>query len=153
MAYDEPDFVRNPKKDKNGLTPKQALFVEKAVEVGHVEAGRIAYPDASPKDAQVIASQNMQNPELVHNISVLANRKGLTQDACVETIKESLTATKLYGKEGIEHADAPARLRAAELGLKLHGQLKEDRGVILPVPVSKEQYMELCKTFWNTKPI
>ncbi len=152
MAYDEPDFVRNPKRDKRGLTEPQAVFADNVLEHGKEVAAEMAYPDADPESHRKLASENLKHPVVLSTISELADRKGLTKDSCVETIKDGLKATKLYGKEGIEHEDHTARLRAAELGLKLHGQLKEDRGVILPVPVSKEQYMELCKTFWNTKP-
>jgi len=120
----------NPKKDRDGLTAKQKDFVEAALEVGPTKAAEIAYPEASSDSHRKIASENLKNPNIVSNISKLADAKGLTKDACVEAIKDGLTATKLYGKEGIEHEDSPARLRAAELGLKLHGELKESSTTI-----------------------
>ena len=141
----------NPARDKDGLTAKQKEFADKTLEIGALEASKEVYPDSTPESQRVMAAQNMKHPAIVPYISRLADEKGLTKDACVEAIRDGLKATKLYGKEGIEHEDGRARLRAAELGLKLHGELRDDK-TILPVPVTKDQYQELCREFWGTKP-
>lgn len=141
----------NPKRDKRGLTKPQQVFADNVLEVGKDQAAAMAYPDADEESHRKLASENLKHPEVLHSIGKLANEKGLTKISCVEAIKEGLSATRLFGKEGIEHADHSARLKAAEMGLKLHGELREDR-TILPIPVTKEQYQDLCRTFWTEKP-
>lgn len=144
-------WVVNPKRDKRGLTKKQAIFADNVPLVGKDEAAIMAYPDLSPESQRVTACRNMNNPTILQAISDIADAKGLTKNACVEAIKDGLTATRLYGKKGIEHADSPARLRAAELGLKLHGELKNDASVP-EVQMTKDVFIKLCETFWETKP-
>lgn len=147
-------YDRNPSKDKRGLTRQEAVFADSVLEVGVKEAAAMAYPDATPESQRVIAAQKLDKPEVLSSISRIANQKGLTRDACVEAIKDGLTAVKkIWNKQGdeIEYDDTPSRLKAAELGLKVHGELREDR-TILPVPVTKDQYRELCREFWNNAP-
>lgn len=144
----------NPKRDKRGLTKPQQVFADNVLEVGKDQAAAMAYPDADEESHRKLASENLKHPEVLHSISKLADEKGLTRASCVETIKEGLSAVKTrWNKEGdeIEDADNTARLKAAEMGLKLHGELREDR-TILPIPVTKEQYKELVREFWNGEP-
>ena len=144
-------YTRDPKKDKRGLTPQQSVFADNVPVVGKEVAAEIAYPDTTETSKKIIRNRNMRNPLVAKAISKIADEHGLTRSKCVETICDGLSATKLAGKDAIEYDDHASRLRAAELGLKLHGELREDR-TILPIPVNKEQYIELCKTFWGTKP-
>lgn len=140
----------NPKKDKRGLTKQEAVFADNVLEVGKEKAAAMAYPLAEPDSHRKIASEKLQKPEVLHSISRIANEKGLTKDACISTITDGLAATKLYGKEGIEHADHAARLKAAELGLKVHGELRDSSGPA--VQVTKDVFVDLCKAYWATKP-
>ncbi len=119
------DYDRNPARDKNGLTKQEAIFAENVIEHGQAKAGEIAYPDATPRSQAVIASKNMKKPAVVNSISKIATKIGLTRTKCAEAVKNGLDATRLYGKESVEHPDHSARLKAAELGLKIHGELKD----------------------------
>lgn len=148
------DYTLNPKKDKRGLTPQEAVFADNILEVGKEAAAALAYPLATPESQRVIAAQKMEKPEVLSSISRLANAKGLTKDACLGAITEGLSAVKkTWNKQGdeIEYDDTPSRLKAAELGLKVHGELKntEASGT---VPITKDLFIELCQTFWGTKP-
>lgn len=116
----------NPKKDRRGLTKQEAVFADNVLDVGKEKAAEMAYPLAEPDSHRKIASEKLQKPEVLRSISRLANGKGLTRDACLTAINGGLTATKLYGKDGIEHADHAVRIKAAELGLKIHGELQND---------------------------
>lgn len=147
-------YTVNPKRDKRGLTKPQQVFADNILEVGKEKAAEMAYPDASPESQRVIAHQNLEKIEVLSSISTLANKKGLTKDLCLEAIKNGLTSTKkTWNKMGdeIEYDDNSSRLKAAELGLRVHGELRNDR-TILPVPVTKEQYQDLCREFWGSKP-
>ena len=120
----------NPKKDKEGLTPKQAKFVEAALEVGPQEAAKIAYPDAKPETQRVQAYENMKNPVVLLSLSKRADSLGLRLEDGIEAVKDGLKATKLFGKDAVEHEDHGARLKAAELTFKIHGELKESSTTI-----------------------
>lgn len=141
----------NPARDKRGLTEPQAVFADNVIPLGIQAASELAHPDASPESQRVMAYQDLSHPLVSSTISDIAESKGLTKQNCVEAIKNGLAATKPYGKEGIEHDDHPSRLKAAELGLKLHGYLR-DSAIAIPVPVTKEQYVDLCRAFWGSKP-
>lgn len=119
----------NPHKDKRGLTPQQAIFVDNALVVGPKEAAAMAYPNASEKSQGEIAAQNMVNDEVVLSLGKEAEKLGLKKKNCIETIIDGLKATKLYGQGAIEHPDFAARIKAAELGLKIHGELKDTTNV------------------------
>lgn len=121
------------------------------MDLGPEKAAAKAYPLATPESQERIAREKMSNPEILLSLSKEAELIGLRKRDCIETIKEGLKATKLYGKESVEHPDHSSRLHAAEMGIKIHGGLLNDR-TILPIPVTKEQYNELCMTFWGTKP-
>lgn len=144
----------NPKRDRDGLTKPQQVFRDKVLEVGPVKAAEAAYPGAQPESQRVIAHQNMTNPVIVSSISRLADAKGLTKDACLEKIKDGLEASNvtvdMMGRKH-ETTDHKTRLKAAELGLRVHGELKngEPSGA---VPITKDLFVELCSVFWGTKP-
>lgn len=139
MGYGS-DFVRNPKRDKRGLTKAQAIFADNVPLVGRPEAAAMAYPDATPESQKSLACENMAKPEVVLSIGKIADRIGLTRQSCAETIRK-----------GLDARDGKTALRAAELGLKLHGELR-DNTVAIPIPVTKEQYADLCRAFWTSKP-
>ena len=140
MAYDKPEYARNPKLNKDGLTKKQAIFVENALEVGKDKAAEMAYPDATPRSQGLIADENLRNPTVLLSLGEKAERRGLSLNSGIDAIKK-----------GLDEENPQAYLKAAELTLKIHGHLQDNK-VAIPIPVSKEQYLELCRTFWTTKP-
>jgi len=147
-------YTVNRKRGK--LTPKQKVFVEAVPVIGQTEAAKLAYPDATAREAVVIGSANMSKPLVSSSIAEVSNRIGLTKDKCVVTILDGLDAdNETVDQFGRPHAspDHRTRLKAAELGLRLHGELKSDHTTIMPVPVSKEAYIGLCQEFWKSKPI
>ena len=154
VAMSPKDYDVNPARDKRGLTKPQAIFADNILEVGKEKAAEMAYPDADPESHRKLASENLKHPQVLSNISKIADSKGLTKDACVEAIKDGLGAVKkAFSKEGdeIEYADTPSRLKAAELGLKVHGELKNtEQGS--GVQMTKDVFVELCSVFWGTKP-
>lgn len=136
----EPRYVRNPKRDKRGLTEPQAVFADNVLKVGKDEAGAMAYPDATLKSQGELASQNMNNPIILHSISKLADLHGVKREDCLDAIKK-----------GLNNDNPKAYLHAAELGLKIHKEIGDTKTVVA-VPVSKEQFLELCGAFWKSKP-
>lgn len=144
-------YKRNPYRNKEGLTPQQAAFKEKALQVGPEQAAREAYPDATPKSQEEISRENLLKPVVINSISKEMQSMGLGRRVFLETIKDGLQATKLFGKEAIEHEDHGSRLKAAEIGLKLHGELRNESS---PggVTMTKEAFVEMCKEFWGSKP-
>lgn len=140
MGYDEPDFTRNPHTDKRGLTEQKAIFADNVLRVGKDAAAAMAYPDATDKSQGEIASRNMSDPVILHSISKLADLRGVKREDCLDAIKK-----------GLSEANPKAYLHAAELGLKIHKEIGDTKTVVA-VPVSKEQFLELCGQFWATKP-
>ncbi len=121
-------YTVNPKKDKDGLTPKQAKFVEAALEVGPKEAAKIAYPDASPDSQRVLGYKAMSNPAVLLSLSEKADSLGLHVEDGIAAVKRGLEAeTMYYGKDGevYRNPNTAGQLKAAELTFKIHGELKE----------------------------
>lgn len=133
------DYDVNPKRDKRGLTKPQQVFVENVLEIGPVEAAKKAYPTVTDKSAGEMASRNMRNPAIVSSISAMADARGVKREDCLDAIAR-----------GLKEDNPKAYLTAAKLGLEVHKELGGN--TILPVPVTKEQYIELCRTFWTEKP-
>lgn len=134
MARQPKGHDLNPKRDKRGLLPTQAVIVDNILDIGPRAAVELAYPD-SPN---LNVSRAISVPAVAEAISKAATRRGLTLNSGLDAIKESLS-------------DPKDRLRAGELTVKIHGGLK-DSGPVVAVPVSKEQFIDLCRTFWTTKP-
>lgn len=141
MGYGESDFKRNSKTDKRGLKEQRAIFADNVLRVGKDEAAAMAYPDATPKSQGEMASRNMNDPVILHSISKLADLRGVKREDCLDAIKK-----------GLSEDNPKAYLHAAELGLKIHKEIGDTKTVVA-VPVSKEQFLELCGAFWKSKPI
>lgn len=134
------DYDVNPARDKRGLTKPQAIFADNVLEVGKDKAAAMAYPLADSESHRKLASENLKNPVVLSNISKLADAKGLTKNACLSAIKR-----------GLDAESPKAYLKAAELGLRLHGELKNaEQGP--SVQMTKDVFVELCSVFWRTKP-
>lgn len=134
------DYIRNPKKDKRGLTPQEAVFADNVLEVGKEAAAAMAYPDATRESQGVMASRNLSKPDIVLSISKELDRQGVKDETLCQAIKR-----------GLDEESPKAYLKAAEIGFKLKGHLKTEKegGV---VPITKDLFVELCSVFWGTKP-
>ncbi len=80
----------------------------------------------APGSAEVQGSRLIRNAKVRDLIILKLNTSGLTQEELLKVLKAGLKATKLYGKEGIEHPDFTNRLSAVRTGLELHGVLGRD---------------------------
>ena len=129
----------NPKRDKDGLTAKQKEFADKALEVGPSQAAREIWPD------QVNPAANATKMAKVEAVSSYMSRmldaKGATRDKCAENIAEK-----------IKSRNDKSSLAATEMALEIHGEMNKSKGMVLTVPVTKDQYQELCREFWGSKP-
>lgn len=139
MAYPKESHYRS-KRDERGLTKQQAVFADNVLEVGKEKAAELAYPDAAPESIKALASENLKHPIVISTISKLADKKGLTKDACLTAIKK-----------GLDDESPKAYLKAAELGLRIHGELKNAE-LQNQVPITKDLFVEMCSAFWGTKP-
>ena len=128
----------NPKRDKTGLTPKEKEFAEKAMTMPQGQAAREVFPEIAYPDSK--ASKLMKKEQVSSYMSSLLDEKGATRNKCAENIFKK-----------IEGRNDKASLEATRMALEIHGELKKDK-TILPVPVTKEQYQELCQEFWKSKP-
>lgn len=129
----------NPARDKDGLTAKQKEFADKALEVGPSQAAREIWPDQVNPAAN---ATKMSKIEVVSSyMSRMLDEKGATRDKCAENIAEK-----------IKSDNDKASLAATEMALEIHGEINKTKGMVLPVPVTKEQYQELCQAFWANAP-
>lgn len=134
------DYDVNPARDKRGLTKPQAIFADNVLEVGKEKAAEMAYPDASPSSQGEMASRNLSNPDIVRSISKELDAQGVKDETLCKAIKR-----------GLDEDSPKAYLKAAELGFKLKGHLKDDKQSGA-VPITKDLFVELCSVFWGTKP-
>lgn len=129
----------NPKKDKRGLLKPQQVFADNVLAVGKEEAARMAYPNATPKSQGEIASRNLAHPEIILSISKTLELQGVKDETLCQAIKR-----------GLEEDSPKAYLKAAELGFRLKGHLKDNNQAA--VQVTKDVFVDLCKAYWATKP-
>lgn len=73
--------------------------------------------------AKSIGWENLTKLDM--EIIELLDEAGVTDSFLTRKLIENLDATKLFGKQGIEHPDFPARNKALEIGFKLRGRLRE----------------------------
>lgn len=131
----QPETEEKPKKT---LTPKQRLWLQHYIETGNkTEAALFAYyPEIDLKkslsdyseeerkqydSARVIGWENLTKLNIP--IDELMDEAGLSDTRIIQVLNENLSATKLYGKSAIEHMDANARNKAAEIALRVKGKL------------------------------
>lgn len=109
-----PDSIPNIPRESRALTPKQAVFADQVLVVGPVAAARVAYPSVKDdRTAGIIAAQNMAKPTIIRSMSQKAEAGGLSIELCLRGIARAL------------RSDNPmVSLRAAWLGLRLHGALR-----------------------------
>lgn len=128
----------NPRRDKNGLTAKQKEFAEKALTMPQGQAAREVFPDHVQPDAT--ASKLMKNEKVSSYMSHLLNEKGASRDTCAKNIADK-----------IKSRDDRSSLKATEMALEIHGELNR-KSESSAVPITKELFIDLCATFWGTKP-
>lgn len=147
-----------PASEPAGETPvgDRGQGVDKSVKKSDVEAkktGRKASPRAikyvdnltkgmSKKDAALDAGyapstaanakEKIEDTEAVNELLIKA---GVTYDKLVKKLEEGLEATKLYGKEAIEHPDYKARIEYIKTCFRLLGIETEKPAVIMKNPV------------------
>ncbi len=106
------------------LTSKQRAFADAYIESGgnRRKAALQAYDCSSPESASVLAHKTLNNPKVVAYLNYHFLRHDMP-DAVVETLKESLSATKII-KVGGEYQEVPdhtARLKANDQIAKIMG--------------------------------
>lgn len=109
-------YTVNPKRDKDGLTAKQKKFADKALQVGPTNAARELHPGAINPSA--IAAKKM-TPAVSSYMSEVLTEKGGSREACAKNIADKIGCD-----------DNAASLKATEIALKIHGELKESSTTI-----------------------
>lgn len=133
------DFARNPRRDKDGLLPSQKKFADLYMATGDKKAAaKEVWPDAITPELS--ANKTLKNEAVQSYMGKLLNTHGASREDCAENIGAKMKSR-----------NEKASLEATRIALEIHGELKKDK-TILPIPVNKEQYQELCREFWRTKP-
>lgn len=95
----------------------------------------------SKKDAALDAGYSKEtadNPKVIEKtdaVNELLIAAGVTYENLVKKLEEGLRATKLYGKEAIEHPDYKARIEYIKTCFRLLGVETEKPSVIMTNPV------------------
>lgn len=122
------------------LTHKQKIWLKHYMETGNATRSALAayYPDfpidkehadLTPEEkgtydtAAAIGYENLRKPQI--KIDDLMDEAGLTDSFLIKKLNEQLEATRLHGKNGLEHMDGSTRNKALEMALKLKGKLKD----------------------------
>lgn len=129
----------NPSKDRDGLTAHQKNAADKILELGKEAGAREVWPDQVRPDKS--ADKLLNLPAVSSYMSRKLDEKGATRDLCAQNIAEK-----------IKGDNSKASLAATEMALEIHGEINKSKGMVLPIPVTKEQYPELCREFWERKP-
>lgn len=146
---------------KRKLTLKERKWLKIYLQTGNAtEAAAQVYDVKDRNSANAIGSENLaklSNLELDN----LMDEMGLDDISLVQVLINNLKATRLYGKNAIEHADSNARNKALELALKIKGKLvdKVDLGnglftatkLIIEEVKPKEQLTEVTEPKDDTK--
>lgn len=102
---------------KKSLTPRQRKLIKARVEgKTFTEAAKVA-----GYSSKQTAHRAMTNADANKAMRIALHKAGLTPQFITEKVRELFGATRLYGKEGIEHADNQAQLGAVEVALKITG--------------------------------
>lgn len=118
---------------KPKLTVKQAKFVKaKAEGKTGVEAAMLAYETSDYNTAAVIASENLNKPNIQEAVQESMVKQGIDVDSVVKPIVDGLLAYKTgFNKDGefMEFGpDHSTRLKAAGMALDLMGAKKSGEG-------------------------
>jgi phage terminase small subunit len=116
---------------KRSLNVRQRRFVAGIAE-GKTKLQAALDAGASPRSAQVWASQTMRNPKVQETFTELLDRKGLSDERLAEIHAENLAATKVVAvgrnmqgdiTELVEKPDYSTRQRAVKDAWSLRGRL------------------------------
>lgn len=98
----------------NNLTIKQRMFVKEYASTGNAtQAALHSYNCSTPKSADAVARETLDNPRVQLAISELMKERGLDNENLLSTHKELL-----------ESSDPAIRLRALDMAYKLNGSYK-----------------------------
>lgn len=111
-------YTVNPKRGKDGLTNKERDFADRALEVGQSAAAKEVFPELAEPDSK--ASRLMKRPDVSSYMSEVLDAKGATRERCAENIAEKIGSD-----------DSKASLKATEMALRVHGELKESAGTTI----------------------
>ncbi len=127
------------------LTSKQRAFAHAYLETGGNgrKAALQAYDCSSPESASVLAHKTLNNPKVVAYLNYHFLRHDMP-DAVVESLKHSLSATKIVklGGEYLEVPDHTARLKANDQIAKIMDLYPDPKDETSSEPLSKEEYRE-----------
>ncbi len=125
------------------LTSKQRAFAHAYLETGGNgrKAALQAYSCSSPESASVLAHRALNNPKVVAYLNYHFLRHDMP-DAVVESLKDSLSATKIVklGGEYQEVPDHTARLKANDQTAKILGLYWDPKDETPSEPLSKNDY-------------
>lgn len=105
---------------------KQRIFAKKVAEGQSQKAAAIAAGYAV-SGAAVQGSRLIRNANVQAIIVATMEAQGLDDKTLLEVLKSGLSATKLFGSEGVEHTDFPTRLHAVRLAYELKGVIGKSR--------------------------
>lgn len=122
------------------LTMKQREWLQSYMETGNATRSALiayypdfpiekAHADLSPEEkgiyngAASVGWENLRKLEI--EIKDLMDEAGLTDAFLIKKLNEQLEATRLYGKNNLEHMDGSTRNKALEMAFKLKGKLKD----------------------------
>lgn len=116
MDIDDPKFFGNA--TKCALATYYPEFVIKDEYKDYSEEELKTY-----NSAKTMGWENLTKLDI--EIKDLMDEAGLSDVFITQKLRENLAATKLYGKEAVEHPDYGARNKAVELVLRVKGKLKD----------------------------
>ena len=146
----------NPLSESLGI--KQEKFCQAYLETngnGSMAVKEAGYNPGTNHAAAVHANKLLTSSDIQSRIRQLASDVGLTIGSCLETIRRKLDAKKpiVIGKEIQLFDDNQAQLRAAELGLKVHGiAMSGETSNITNNLLSLTQYTGLATQHHDKKP-
>ena len=109
---------------------KHELFAKKVVENNYnlTRAHQETFPNSSYYSSNSNVHRLKVNKSISDRVDEIANAKGLTLEAEIDSLIEIHSATKpiVIDKEIIDYPDYSVRLQATQTGLKIHGVLSAD---------------------------
>ena len=125
------------------LTSKQRAFADAYLETGGNgrEAATKAYNCSSPESASVLAHKALNNPKVVAYLNYHFLGHDMP-DAVVESLKDSLSATKIIksGGEYLKVPDHTARAKAVDQLAKIMDLYPDPKDETPSEPLSKNDY-------------
>jgi len=125
------------------LTSKQRAFAHAYLETdgNGRKAALQAYDCSSPESASVLAHKTLNNPKVVAYLNYHFSKNGIP-DAVVDSLKDSLSATKLIkvGGECLEVPDHTARGKAIDQIANILGLYPDPKDETPSEQLSQEEY-------------